>query len=184
MSTTSPRNLACFGLLALALCQSLSACAGSRDQERQDIAEIGAIHDRLQAGFVAAQDRFRERYPMPVRREVPGVGTLVVHEAAIGGRLGQETLHVLFTWVNTTTRKTNGAQVRVALRGAQGRGEREQVVELRSLLGAGFIPDCTYTSFVDMPMDGVHLQPGWDWTIELEPIRSVLGLETTGYSAF
>jgi len=166
MSTTSPRNLACFGLLAL----SLSACAGSRDQERQDIAEIGAIHDRLQAEFLAGQEQFRARYPMPVRREVPGVGTLVVHEAALGGRLGQETLHVLFTWVNTTGRTTNGAQVRVALHGEEGRGDREQRVELRSLLGAGFIPDCTYTSFVDLPTEGIHLQPGWDWRIELEPL--------------
>ena len=166
MSTTSPRELVLLGLLAL----PLATCVTNRDQERMEVAEYGRIHDRQQAEFVAGQAEFRARYPMPVRREVAGVGTLVVHEAALGGRLGQETLHLLFTWVNSTGRTTNGALVRVVIRDGQGRVEREQRVELRSLLGVGFIPDCTYTSFVDMPTEGVHLEAGWDWRIELEPL--------------
>lgn len=171
MSTLFPGRLACFGLLALAF----SACAAPRDQERQDIAEIGVIHDRLQAQFLAGQAQFLERNPMPLRREVPGVGTLVVHEAALGGRLGLEHLHVLFTWVNTTGKTTRGARVRVAVRDPAGGVEREQRVDLRSLLGAGFGPDCTYTSFVDLPTDGIHVEPGWDWRIELEVLPTMLG---------
>lgn len=166
MSTTCPRDLVLIALLAL----PFTACAANRDQERMEVAEVGRIHDRQQAEFVAGQDQFRDRYPMPVRREVAGVGTLVVHEAALGGRLGQETLHLLFTWVNSTGRTTNGALVRVVIRDGQGRVEREQRVELRSLLGVGFTPDSTYTSFVDMPTEGVHLQRGWDWRIEIEPL--------------
>jgi len=166
MPPTSIRDLVLIGLLSLAL----SACAADRDQERREVAELRVRHERQQADFQAGQDSFRARYPMPVRREVAGVGTLVVHEAALGGRLGQETLHLLFTWVNSTGRTTNGALVRVMLRDAPGRLEREQRVELRSLLGAGFSADSTYTSFVDMPTEGVHLQAGWDWRIELEPL--------------
>lgn len=170
MSTTSPRDLVLLALFSL----PLSACVSNRDQERLEVAEVGRIHDRQQAEFVAGQAQFRSRYPMPVRREVAGVGTLVVHEAALGGRLGQETLHLLFTWVNSTGRTTNGALVRVVIRDGAGRVEREQRVALRSLLGAGFPPDSTYTSFVDMPTEGVHLQPGWDWRIEVVALESTL----------
>ncbi len=113
------------------------------------------------AEFVADQEGFRARYPMPQRRELFGVGTLIVHEAALGGGLGQEPLNVLFT-----------------LSDAGGQVERERRVDLRSLLGAGFGPDCTYTSFVDLPTEGIQLTPGWDWAIELEKLPTVLGFES------
>lgn len=166
MSTTAARSLFFFGILAA----SLTACAEHRGRETDEIAELGRIHDLHQAEFLAGQERFLAENPMPVRREVPGIGTLVVHEANLGGRLGQETLRVLFTWVNSTGGTTNGALVRILLRDPRTGVAREQRVELRSLLGAGFIPDCTYTSFVDVPTEGVHLRPGWTWGIELEPL--------------
>jgi len=166
MSTTAPRFLVLFGLLAA----SLTGCAAGDDREKDEIAELGRIHDLHLAEFLAGQERFLAENPMPVRREVPGIGTLVVHEANLGGRLGQETLRVLFTWVNSTGGTTNGARVRIFLRDPRSGVEREQRVELRSLLGVGFHPDSTYTSFVDLPTDGVHLRPGWDWGIELEAL--------------
>jgi hypothetical protein len=112
---------------------------------------------------------------MPLRREVQGIGTLVVHEAELAGRLGQEMLYVQFTWVNSTGRSTNGARVRVALRDAVGGVQREERVDMRSLLGTGFGPDCTYTSFVFLPMEGLHREAGWDWGIEVEAVPPVLG---------
>lgn len=174
MSNSRPRELVLSGLLLVAL----TACANSRDAERREVAELGALHEVRHAEFLAGQEEFRARYPMPQRSELFGVGTLVVHEAALGGRLGQETLHVLFTWVNSTPFKTNGARVRITLRDATGQVEREQRVDLRSLVGAGFLPDCTYTSFVDLPTEGIQLTPGWDWTIELEKLPTVLGFDS------
>jgi hypothetical protein len=80
--------------------------------------------------------------------------------------------------VNSTPFTTNGARVRVTIRDATGRVEREQRVDLRSLVGVGFGPDCTYTSFVDMPTTGLHLTPGWDWGIEIEAVPTVLGFKS------
>ncbi len=118
MSNSRPRELVLFGLLlASAGLASVTGCANSRDAERREVAELGALHEVHHAEFLAGQEEFRARYPMPQRREVFGVGTLVVHEAALGGRLGQETLHVLFTWVNSTPFKTNGAKTCSNIRG-------------------------------------------------------------------
>lgn len=169
----NPRNAPLVLFLALA-----TACASSRDRERAEIAELGADHDRRQAEFAAEQERFLSANPTPWQRESPGLGTLVVHEAAIGGRLGQETLHLLFTWVNTTPIRTNGAAVHVRLLDPTGQVVKQQRVPLRSLLGAGFLTDSSYTSFVDLPTEGVHLKPGWDWRIELEPLIPVLSPPT------
>ncbi len=98
MSTSRPRELVLTGLLLT----SLTACTSSRDAERREVAELGALHEVHHAEFLAGQEAFSARYPMPQSREVFGVGTLVVHEAALGGRLGQETLHVLFSGVSSS----------------------------------------------------------------------------------
>ncbi len=161
-------------LLSLLLGALTFACAGSRDQERREIQELGERHDRAQSEFLASQAEFLARNPMPVKRDYPGIGTLVVHEAELRGRLGAEHFHTLFTWVNTTSGTTNGARVRVTIRNARGDVERAQRLDLRSLLGAGFSPDSSYTSFVDLPTGEIHLQPGWDWRVEVEPIPIVL----------
>lgn|GEM_PF-2424142 len=164
--------------LSLVLGASTVACAGSREQERREIQELGERHDRAQSEFLASQAEFLARNAMPVRLDYPGIGTLVIHEAELGGRLGLEHFHTLFTWVNTTSGTTNGARVRVVIRNARGDIEREQRVDLRSLLGAGFCPDSSYTSFVDLPTGDLHLQPGWDWRVEVEPIPIVLAPAT------
>jgi len=69
-----------------------------------------------------------------------------------------------------TDRTDDERLVRVVVRDGQRRVAREQYIEPRSLLGAGFCADSTYMRCVDMPTEGVHLEPGWDWRIELEPL--------------
>jgi hypothetical protein len=158
----------CVLVLALGLLGAAS-CAGRRDHP-QPLDEIAADHDFDLREFQEAQAEFARRNPVPRRIDVPGQGTLLVHESSLEGYPGHVELWLRYSYVNTTGHTIDAANVTITMRDPTTREEWSASEHLALPITFRMTPDSSYTTYAHLPTRGIHLHPGWQWEICAEAI--------------
>jgi hypothetical protein len=154
----TPRTMS--GLPGLLLL--LTACS-TDSARRAELEATAARHANDLARLEREQAEFAMRNPMPHQLDLGEDGTILIHDCELQGTPGRESLLVRYTWVNTTGHAVDEARVTLTLRGPSGADERSSAAKLNLPLRFRFSPDSSYTAFLEVPTDGLHLQPGWQW---------------------
>jgi hypothetical protein len=134
-----------------------------------DLEEVRAQYERDQAAFSRAQADLERRYPVPMRLDFEGAGSLFVDRVALVGRPGKAFLRIHFTWVNTTSEAYPVVDVRLTQRDSTTDIEWSETLEMRLPFKYSLGPDSSYTSWFESSTHGVHLREGWDWELHVRP---------------
>lgn len=162
----TPRTMSCLSVLVLLP----TACStdGARHAELQ---ETAARHASDLERFEREQAEFQMRNPMPRQLDLGEDGTILIHDCELQGTPGRESLLVRYTWVNTTGHAVDEARIALTLRDPKGGSERSSTANLNLPLRFRFSPDSSYTAFLEVPTDGLHLQPGWQWEMTADTVQ-------------
>jgi hypothetical protein len=145
---------------------AVASCASSDKQRHDEIYAIASVHKSELSRFELAESEFARRHPMPRRLELHGHGTLIVHECVLQGYPEREELWVKYTWVNSTGHEVGPVHVTIAARDPASQNSRSEEVVLDPILRAQFGPDCTYTTFLRLPLAGMQIGTDLEWTID------------------
>lgn len=156
-----PTHRASLPLLALAL----AACAADPSGKKLELAAIDARHRSEKAGLEQAQEAFRRRWKAPLELEFPGEGTIEILECALQGYDEHVELRLLYSYVNTTGKPIDGVRITYELVDPISGQVREDETMLRFPPLIPFVPESSFTTNVNIPTRGLHLQPGWEWRI-------------------
>ena len=138
---------------------------------------LRAYAARHDAEFVALELQkayLKERTPLPQRLEFPGVGSLVLHRFELGGRPGRGIINTRFTFENTTGHWIQSPRVTITVLDPATGEFSSQWLDLISPINRGLAPGYTYTTWLDVETEGIHLREGWERRInvELDPAES------------
>ncbi|MEM7306993.1 MAG: hypothetical protein AAF682_10005 [Planctomycetota bacterium] len=150
---------------------ALGACAASEAENRslrsaamQHEADLLALD--LQKAFV------EENVELPQRLDFP-VGTLHLHEFELRGRPGRAVLRSQFTFENTSGVRLDTPRVTLTVLDPVTGDFATQWLDLLAPLGDGMAPGATYTSWLEVETEELHLREGWErrLNVEARPLR-------------
>ena len=95
------------------------------------------------------------------------LGQVVLRKVELVGWPGNAFLRAEFTWVNTGARTRKPPLVQLTVWDPESGQGRAETLELVTTFGLEYGSGSTYTSWLDVPTEGVHTRAGWTWTIEL-----------------
>lgn len=148
----------------------LCGCSGDRRLQQSELAEISQHHQAELRQFETAQAEFARQNPMPKELDFPGEGMLLLHECTLEGYPGHEELWLRYTYVNTTGHVIDAARITLTLSDpatdTQWTEETNLELPLRFRLG----PGSSYTTYMHVPTQGMHLSPQWQWKIRAEAL--------------
>jgi hypothetical protein len=144
----------------------LAGCGATEQERRHEVAAIAAVHKSELSHFEEARDEFARRHPMPKTLDLRDSGTLIVHECALQGYSEHEELWVKYTWVNSTHHDVGPVHVTISLRDPSSQQSRSETVALDPILRSRFGPDCSYTTFLRLPLSGMKYGPDLEWSID------------------
>ena len=143
----------------------LSGCSHGQAARRRELSDISERHAQELSAFERAQAAFARTHPMPRRLDFPGAGTILLHECALQGRPARAELWLRYTYVNTTNRPIDAVLVTITIDDPAGEDGTGVEMPLELPLGFRFSPDSSYTTSIAVPTEGLHLDPGWSWSI-------------------
>ena len=127
-------------------------------------------HDRYVLELRQIQAELARESPMPDERDFGEDGTILLWECTLGGRPGREYLRIHYTFLNTTDHTFEAALVTLTLRHAESGAEWSEVQKLSIPFVYAFTPNSSYTTSLEIPTQGIHRRPGWQWELELDAI--------------
>jgi hypothetical protein len=164
----------------LALATLSGGCASERDIRRREVAEISQLHAQELARFQEAQAAFARANPMPAQRDYPGHGTILLHEASLGGRPDRAELWLRYTYVNTTDHPIDEVLVAIAIHDPSDPArDHAEEMRLQLPLKFRFSPDSSYTTSLGIPTHGAHASKGWSW--DIRPTAATSGAGPSRY---
>lgn len=146
----------------------LVGCQNAEQQRHDEIDRIAAQHAAYLEEFRLAQIEFARGNPSPRRIDFGPDGSILVRECELQGRPGSESLRVKFTYVNSTARTLDSAQVFITLRDPESGAEWSEVTDVRVPFGLHFGPNSTHTSYFEIPLHGIYRRPGWEWELSVQ----------------
>lgn len=153
---------------ALALLLLIVSCKSAEQERREEVQRIAAQHAAYMNEYQVAQAKFARDNPVPTRLEFGPDGSILVRECELQGRPGSESLRVKFTFVNSTSRTFDSAQVFITLRDPDSGTEWSEVIDVSVPFGLRFGPNSTHTSYFETPLRGIYTRPGWEWELSVQ----------------
>jgi len=158
-------------LLVVAGCL-VCACQNTARERQEEVRRIAEAHDRYVRELEVIRADFQAQNPMPLRIEFGTGGTLILHECGIAGLPGSEKLRVRFSFLNLTGLPIERSEVVLTLIDNQNELEWSEIMDLELPFGLSLGHNSSYTSFFEMPLEGLHRRGDWDWRIELRSQRA------------
>lgn len=152
----------------------LVGCQDTAQQLRhEEVQRIAAAHERYLKELEVARADFQRENPMPLKLDYGTSGTLLLHECSIAGLPGSEKLRLKFTFLNVTGLTIPSTKVVLTLIDKENDLEWSEIMELELPFGLAMGHNSSYSSFFEMPMNGLHRRSDWDWRVELDSERAV-----------
>ena len=158
-------------LLLAAGCSLLAGCKTQAELNREEVQRISAAHDRYMQQMEMIRADFQRENPMPLKLDFGTEGTLVLRECQIAGLPGHEKLRLKFTFLNATGITLNQTTVTLTLIDRVNELEWSEIMDVSLPYNLKLGHNSSYSSFFEMPLEGLHLRGDWDWRIELESDR-------------
>lgn len=152
----------------------LAGCRLDVQTNKDEVRRIAEAYEKYMLQLELAQEKFERENPMPQELEFGVHGDLFLRQCELSGRPGFEKLRIKYTFFNDTGVTIDRARVDLVLTDeVSGLERREsQLLELPFLLSLSH--GSSYTSFFDMPLEGLHRSAAWSWRLELESERAPL----------
>ena len=132
------------------------------------LAEFDSRHRAEREAFEIEQRAFVRRYPVPSRSDFPGLGTLILNECELLAWPERAFVRARFTYVNTTGSRKEGVLATLLVTDPRTGEAWGESLLMRLPYKYSLTPDSTYTSWIDVPTNGVHTLAGWEWELLLE----------------
>lgn len=146
---------------------SLLACASTTDDSAATLADVEARHRAELHAFEAEQRRLASSLDLAEPLEFGPLGRVIVRDVELVGWPGNAFLRADFTWVNTGVRTRKPPLVQLTVWDPETDEGRAETLELVTTFGLEYGSGSTYTSWVEVPTEGIHTKSGWTWTLDL-----------------
>jgi hypothetical protein len=149
-------------------------CGGCQSDvltNKEEVRRIAEAYDTYMHQLDLAQQEFASENPMPQRLDFGVHGTLLLREGEVTGRPGFEVLRLRYTFLNETGISIDRAQVSLILTDPRTGFERSETQLLELPFRLAMAHGSSYTSFFDMPLEGLHQREGWSWRLDLQSER-------------
>lgn len=168
------KRLIAIAALLLAGGPLLVSCQNTATERQDEVRRIAEAHDRYLKELEVARANFQAENPMPLRLEFGTNGTLLLNECGISGLPGSEKLRLKFSFLNLTGITIESAQVVLTLVDRTNELEWSEIMDISLPFGLNMGHNSSYSSFFEMPLNGLHRRGNWDWRVELRSKRKRL----------
>ena len=150
------------GLAGLLFSGCLSASRSDRDREIRTITDRHLVESRY---FEAEQERLERSLADGAVRDFGTRGRILIRTAELIGWWNAAYLRVEYTFLRAGPTGQVPSAITLRARDPSGEIYSQVTEEMHLPFGLSLGPESTYSSWIEVPLEGLHRREGWTWDI-------------------